>query len=92
MPNPGDVIVGAPGGEEYMASFVRVEKTSGGPVNLILNDGTTLRVEMVINAVARLNDKWADNGNPMYVINSANNITVAEAPEELKKPEDKNGT
>jgi hypothetical protein len=55
-----------------------------------LNDGTTLKVKLVLRGVKRLN-RYEPDGNPIYVINSINVVRAVNVPSELKakpkKPE-----
>ena len=55
-----------------------------------LEDGTTLKVKLVLRGVKRLNRHEPD-GTPVYVINSMNVVRAVNVPEEIKakpkKPE-----
>lgn len=55
-----------------------------------LEDGTTLKVKLVLRGVKRL-EKYEPDGTPIYVINSMNVVRAVNVPEELKakpkKPE-----
>lgn len=54
-----------------------------------LEDGTTLKVKLVLKGVKRLK-KWAPDGTPVYLINSQNIVRAVNIPEELKaKPKPK---
>lgn len=48
-----------------------------------LCDGTTLKVKFVLNGVKRLN-KYREDGEPIYLINSQNVVRTVNTPEELK--------
>jgi hypothetical protein len=50
----------------------------------LLDDGTVVRMKLVVTEVARLDGEYDDEGNPVYVINSSN-VTHVSAPEDLKK-------
>jgi len=50
-----------------------------------LNDGTTLRVQTVTTAVLRLEGESLPNGDPVYIIQSQNIVTVSNVPEQLRK-------
>lgn len=53
-----------------------------------LIDGTTLKVKLVLNGVRRLN-KYREDGEPIYLINSQNVVRTINTPEKLKlKPKD----
>ena len=49
-----------------------------------LEDGTTLRVKIVMLDVVRLIDEYDDNGEPVYVL-SAQQIVATSAPSHLRK-------
>lgn len=49
-----------------------------------LEDGTTLKVKLVVRGVKRLN-KHNPDGTPIYIINSQNIVRTLNIPEELKK-------
>lgn len=55
-----------------------------------LEDGTTLKVKLVLRGVKRLN-QYEPDGTPIYAINSMNVVRAVDVPEELKakpkKPE-----
>jgi len=52
-----------------------------------LEDGTTLKVKLVLRGVKRLNRHEPD-GTPVYVINSMNVVRAVNVPPEIKaKPE-----
>jgi hypothetical protein len=54
-----------------------------------LGDGTTLKVKLVLNGVKRLKDKYRDDGEPIYLINSHNVVRTVNTPQELKlKPKE----
>jgi hypothetical protein len=53
-----------------------------------LSDGTTLKVKLVLSGVKRLN-KYRDDGEPIYLINSNNAVRTINIPEKLKlKPKE----
>jgi hypothetical protein len=53
-----------------------------------LSDGTTLKVKLILNGVKRLN-KYRDDGEPIYLINSQNVVRTVKVPQELKlKPKE----
>ncbi|MFW6111041.1 MAG: hypothetical protein ACOC6H_03290 [Thermoproteota archaeon] len=49
-----------------------------------LEDGSTLKVKLVLQGVKRL-DKCNPDGNPIYMIQSKNIVRVVDIPEELKR-------
>ena len=48
-----------------------------------LRDGTTLKVKLIVRGIKRLQKHGAD-GNPIYVVNSANVIRAIGIPKNLK--------
>lgn len=48
-----------------------------------LEDGTTLKVKLVLRGVKRLN-QFEPDGTPIYAINSMNVVRAVEVPDELK--------
>ena len=54
-----------------------------------LSDGTILKVKLVLNGVKRLKDKYRDDGEPIYLINSHNVVRTINTPQELRlKPKE----
>ena len=55
-----------------------------------LEDGTTLKVKLILRGVKRL-DRFEPDGTPIYVINSMNVVRAVDVPEPLKaKPKKPN--
>lgn len=55
-----------------------------------LQDGTTLKVRLILVGVKRLK-KYAPDGNPIYVVNPTNVVRACDIPKELKqKPKESN--
>lgn len=50
----------------------------------ILEDGTTLKLKPVATNIYRLEGEYDANGNPVYIIQSSNIVSV-DSPDELKK-------
>lgn len=49
-----------------------------------LEDGTTLKIKLVLQGVKRLK-KWNPDGSPVYVINSRNIVRAVDIPKKLKR-------
>jgi hypothetical protein len=49
-----------------------------------LEDGTQLRIRIVVSSVFRLNGKYTLDGDPVYVVRSQN-VVAADVPDGLKK-------
>jgi hypothetical protein len=56
---------------------------------LELEDGTILRMKNVVVSVIRLDGKFDQEDNPVYVIKSAQATSVVHVPEKLKKKKSK---
>jgi hypothetical protein len=55
-----------------------------------LEDGTTLKVKLILRGVKRL-DRFEPDGTPIYVINSMNVVRAVDVPKSLKaKPKKPN--
>jgi hypothetical protein len=63
---------------------VEVAEASRPWTDFLLEDGTRLRVHVVLDAVHRLEGEFDARGNPMYYVNSRT-ISSVSAPEELRK-------
>lgn len=50
----------------------------------LLDDGSVLRVKIVVTEVMRVEDKYDGQGNPIYITNSTN-IVTASSPDNLRK-------
>lgn len=50
----------------------------------LLDDGTVVRMKLVVTAVERVAGQYDDSGNPMYLIQSTNVLNVS-APEDIRK-------
>lgn len=48
-----------------------------------LNDGSTLKVKLVLTGVKRLK-KWNPDGSPIYLVNSHNAVRIVDVPKELR--------
>lgn len=55
-----------------------------------LEDGTTLKMRPAVVEVVRLDETWDDEGNPTYLVRSAQIMTV-EAPPGLRRGGDTDG-
>ncbi len=50
----------------------------------LADDGTVIKIKMVVTEVLRLDDEYDANGNPIYIVQSAN-VMVVDAPENLHR-------
>lgn len=53
----------------------------------LLDDGTLVRIKLVVTEVVRIDDAYDSNGEPVYVVNSTNVMRVS-APDELRRQPD----
>ncbi len=56
----------------------------------LVDDGTVIRLKLVVTEVLRLDGQYDQEGNPAYIAKSANVVAIS-APEELRKGHDGNG-
>ena len=49
-----------------------------------MDDGTVLKIKLVVTRVVRIDDLYDDQGDPVYVAQSTN-VIVASVPDKLKK-------
>ena len=72
-------------GVDVSGVLVDVEESTERFSDVRLNDGTLLRTKLSVIEAVRTDGKYDDDGNPIYVVKSANVITIVEVSEELKK-------
>lgn len=71
-------------GKEVLGELVLVQETREQWNQYQLEDGSTLRLKTVATEIYRVEGEYDQEGNPVYVIKSANILSVI-APEELKR-------
>jgi hypothetical protein len=49
-----------------------------------INDGTIVRMKVVVVNIAKVTDKYDNEGNPVYIVKTSNVLAIS-APEKLKK-------
>ena len=74
-----------PSGKLVDGTQVDVVESTERFSDIKLDDGTILRVRVMVHEVTRFDDLWDNSGNPMYSVNSATVVVVKEAPEGLRK-------
>jgi hypothetical protein len=72
------------GGKEMDATTVGVQSSSERWNEYLLQDGTVLKLKVVVTDVARVDSAYDAEGNPIYVVKSTNVMTLS-APEDLKR-------
>ena len=51
----------------------------------ILEDGTKIRMRLVVAEIVRLKGEYNQDGEPIYIVKSTNVVTTTDVPEHLKK-------
>ena len=72
-------------------AFVEVVESTERFSKVRLEDGTTIRTKMSVFDAVRIDGRWDNEGNPIYVVKSQNVVTVVESPERLKRTESPEG-
>jgi hypothetical protein len=72
------------GGEEVEAVPVEINQSNEYWNQYLMDDGTAIKMKLVATKVFRVDDKYDNEGNPFYVIQSTNIMSV-EAPGNLRK-------
>ena len=74
-------------GELVEGTLVNVEESTERFSDIKLEDGTVMRIKVVVIDALRVDDQWDVDGHPVYVVKSNNVVVVSESPEELKRVE-----
>lgn len=62
-------------------------RTAGENWNEYLaDDGTVVRLKVVVTEIVRVDDQYDPDGNPVYLVKSTN-VTAVSAPDELRRQE-----
>ena len=72
------------GGEEVEALPMDINQTNEYWNQYLLDDGTVIKMKLVATKALRVDNKYDQEGNPLYIIQSTN-ITSVNAPDNLKK-------
>lgn len=70
-------------GQPVSAEVVEVKQSNERWNEYLLDDGTVLKMKLVLTNVVRIDEKYDSTGNPAYLINSTNALSV-NAPTELR--------
>ncbi len=73
-----------PNGEWADAAPVGINQSSEQWNHYLLEDGSVLKVKLVVTKVSRIDNAYDAEGNPLYIFQSTN-VTSVESPENLKK-------
>lgn len=72
------------GGKQVQATPVDVNHSSEKWNEYLLEDGTVLKMKLVLKKVFKVDGEFDEEGNPVYVMQSTN-VTSINAPHDLKK-------
>ena len=72
------------GGEEVEATSIDVNQANELWNQYLLDDGTVIKMKLVATKVLRLDNKYDNEGSPLYFVQSTNIISV-NAPDNLKR-------
>ncbi len=73
------------GGRQVEATPIEANQSSERWNEYFLEDGTILKMKLVLKKVFRVDGEFDAEGNPVYVMQSTN-VTSVSAPKNLKKP------
>ncbi len=73
-----------PDGREADATPIEINQASEQWSHYLLEDGSTLKVKLVVTKVSRIDNEYDIEGNPVYVFQSTN-VTSINSPENLKR-------
>ncbi len=76
-----------PNGKQAEGVVVPVQATTEQWNEYFLEDGTVLRVKIVVTEVVHIEGQYDPSGNPLYATQSAT-LMVVSSPEELMRPEE----
>lgn len=73
------------GGKQVEATPVEVNQSGEKWNEYLLEDGTVLKMKLILKKVLRVDDEFDTEGNPVYVMQSTNVNTIT-SPKHLKRP------
>ena len=71
------------GGRQVEATPVEVNQSSERWNEYLLEDGTVMKMKLVLKKVLRVDGEFDSEGNPVYIMQSTN-VSAITAPENLK--------
>ncbi len=72
------------GGRQVQATPVDVSQSSEKWNEYLLEDGTVLKMKLVLKKVLKVDGEYDEEGSPVYVMQSTN-VTTVSPPNDLKK-------
>ena len=85
-------IIKDPLGNSLAATEVNIKEAREHFNEITLDDGTVLRMKLVATKAYRLHDRWDNQGNPIYIVNSNNVLVVDKVQDHLKQGESSNAS
>ena len=74
-----------PSGTPVEATVIDIVESTERFSEIRLVDGTVLKTKLIAVEVVRFNDRWDQEGNPVYQVKSQNLVTTSKVPEQLKR-------
>ncbi len=74
------------GGRQVLATPIDVNQSGERWNEYFLEDGTVLKMKLVLKKVYKVDGEYDEEGNPVYVMQSTN-VTTVSSPNDLKKKE-----
>ena len=71
-------------GRQVAAVLVAVNQSNERWNDYLLDDGSTIRIKVIVNKVYRVDSERTPEGDPVYVVQSQNFLST-EVPEELRQ-------
>lgn len=81
---PNKKTVPGPDGLPHEATIIGFREGGEHWNEYLLEDGTVLRLKMIVGEVVRIDDMYDGDGNPMY-LTKAQSVVMVNAPDELRK-------
>ena len=73
------------GGRQVEATPVEINQTSERWNEYFLEDGSILKMKLILKKVFKIDGEYDNEGNPIYVMQSTN-VSSISAPKHLRKP------
>ncbi len=74
-------------GEEVEADIIGFRAAGEHWNEYLLDDGTVFKIKLVVTEIARVKDRYDENGDPIYAAIHTQ-VTAVDAPESLRRPLD----
>ncbi len=80
-------MVPGPDGQDMSATELTFNPSVENWAEVMVEDGTVIRLKLVVTGILKIDDAYDDEGNPVYRVKSQNIMAVS-APEELRRKSD----